>query len=728
MPRRLLLDGGLIGLAALLLALALTIGGPTRLDSGFYDALIGYRAPPPSERIFIVTIDDASLAALGRWPWPRSVHASAVEQLGRAGVAAVAYDVLFTEPAREPADDEALARALTKARVALPVLFDVPGHDGRDFDVTEPITPLKQAAAALGHVALPHDPDGISRFVMLQVPDRDGRTWFHLIEQAYRLATGAPSPVDSRLGVGDRHPRLLLPYQPSGAFRSAPFKDLVAGSIPEDALRGRIILIGATAAGLGDRHPLAGVGALPGVEAQASLLNAMLGGGFVTEASPLSRIAFAALPSLVLLLLFWRLRPARALAISILSLALVLAFSAGLLLWGGVWLPPVPALAALLLVYPLWGWRRLSAIDRAVRGELARLEGDLPTGAAPSAVHSDPPGRNAALLSESIAGLRNLKQLIADTVDGVADPMIVTSLSGEVLLANRQARALLDGGNLDERDLGRLGPDEVELADGGIYSPRRTALTTADGTVRGSILLLADITSLRTAVRARDEALEFLSHDMRSPQAAIISLLDGEAKRSVPPPIATRIAGHARRTLKLADDFVHLARARTARFEPLDTDLCAAVAEALDAVWPAASARQVRLDASGQDEPIYVNGEHDALTRALLNILDNAVKFAPQAGTVECRVSLSADDAGSWVDVSIADTGPGVPEERLSRLFERFAPLSQGHGLSAGLGLSYARIVAERHGGGLSHQAVHPHGARFTLRLPMLDQAMLDQG
>lgn len=725
MPRRLLLEGGLIGLAALLLSVALAVGGTTRLDNSFYDALIGHRAPPPSERLFIVTIDEASLGAVGRWPWPRSVHAKAMEELAKAGVAAVAYDVLFTEPAANPDDDQALARALTKTRVALPVVFDMPGSNGRDFDVTEPIAPLRLASTAIGHVALPHDPDGISRFAMLRVPDREGHTWLHLTEQVYRLANGAPSPAFERSAIGDRHPRLLVPYQPAKAFRSASFKDLVAGRIPDSALRDRIVLIGATAAGLGDQHPVAGVGILPGVEAQAGLLNAMLNGGFVAETSLPSRIAFAVLPSLSLLLLFWWLKPAHALTISILSLVLVAAFSAAQLLWSGLWLPPVPALAGLLLIYPLWGWRRLSAIDRTIRSELTRLEGDIPADHIPSRVRSDAAGRSTALLSESISALRDLKQLISDTIDGVSDPMIVTDLSGDMLLANRQAKLLFEDGTLDEGSLEHLGPDDVELTNGRIYSPRRTPLTTADGTPRGEILLLADITNLWTAVRERDEALEFLSHDMRSPQAAIICLLEGEMKPSIPQIVADRIANHARRTLKLADDFVHLARERSARFEPRETDLGAALAEALDETWPAATAKQVKLDVLSQEQPIYVNGEHDALARALLNILDNAVKFAPIGSAVVCRTTLSTDQLGSWVDISIADTGPGIAQDRLSRLFERFAQLTQGYGLSAGLGLSYVRIVAERHGGNLTYQAVHPHGAQFTMRIPLLP---VDQG
>ena len=206
---------------------------------------------------------------------------------------------------------------------------------------------------------------------------------------------------------------------------------------------------------------------------------------------------------------------------------------------------------------------------------------------------------------------------------------------------------------------------------------------------------------------------------MRAPQSAIVTLLEGADPGSVPKELAWRIASHARRTLALADDFVQLARLRTTAFDPAETDLDDALAEAMDAAWLQASSRRVRIVRQGSAGPCCVMGEHHALTRALHNLIDNAVKFSPTGAEVRCTVLGSEQQSQRRWDVSVEDSGPGVAEGRLDGLFERFGTLEpRGGAPSAGLGLAYAHAVASRHGGELRYAPCSPSGARFTLRLP----------
>jgi len=170
--RRLLVEWCAVALLVLGLTVGLTLTGATsKADDAIYDQIVHLRAPPASERILLVTIDDASLAALGHWPWPRSVHAKAIQAISAARPAAIAYDVLFTEPAPAPKEDAALAAALRGAKVTLPILFEAPGANGRPFETVLPVPPIARAAAALGHVALPHEADGQARAALLEVND-----------------------------------------------------------------------------------------------------------------------------------------------------------------------------------------------------------------------------------------------------------------------------------------------------------------------------------------------------------------------------------------------------------------------------------------------------------------------------------------------------------------------------------------------------------------------------
>lgn len=721
--RRLLLEWCAIALLALAIACGLALAGATsRVDNALYDGLVRFRAAAPSERILIVAIDDTSIAALGRWPWGRDVHAHGIERLATSRPAAIAYDVLFTERAPSPREDALLAAAMRQAPVALPLLIEAPGSNGSDFDLVPPVEPERGAAAALGHVALPHDTDGGARTALLAVEQAD-REWPHLAEQTFRLVAGAPSPAYQRAkSRGDF--RVRVPYAPPGSFRTVAFKDVLSGSVPAEFLRGRIVLVGATAGGLGDRHFIAGAGSLPGVEVQANLLNTLLADRFVRVPPLAWQLLFSALPSLVLLLLFLRLRPSRALLASFAIFAATVAFPVLLLVLAGIWIPPVSALLALLIIYPLWGWRRLHAIHRAISEELTRFanESGVPLKTAPAGL--DPAGRSALALSTSIARLRDLNQFVSDTIEGVADPLIVTSMAGEVLLANGRAQAIL-GDILDPaiiaRMVGQVEQEDLVLDDGRTFSPRATPLTSSRGEQRGWILLLANITAIRIAERDREEALEFLSHDMRAPQAAIITLLESDAGVRVPSELASKLAGHARRTLRLADDFVQLARLRSTRFEPEETDLCDSLAEALDAVWPFATRKAVRFASTGSDRPHCVMGERHALTRALLNLLDNAVKFSPSGTTVHCAIEEVADGTDHWCRLTIRDAGPGVLAANRSRLFRRFGPVENGSGATpgVGLGLNYAWLVAERHGGTLSYAPGQTGGACFTLSLPI---------
>jgi CHASE2 domain-containing sensor protein/signal transduction histidine kinase len=731
--RRLLIEWCTIALFTVAIVSGLLLGRATaRIDNAWYDVLVSFRAPPPSDRILLVTIDDPSIAALGRWPWPRSVHARMIERLAAARPAAIAYDVLFTEPG-PPADDARLAVALRTAHHALlPVLFESPGHDGQAIDATPPIEPIRSGAMAIGHVALLSDDDGTARVALLALP-AGGQEWLHLMEWTFRAVFHHASPAYRRAERSGTM-AITIPYQPAGgAFRTVSFADVLAGEVPPAFFRDHIVLVGVTAGGLGDRYrvPLRGGGTMSGIEIQANLLNGLLADRVIRDVPAGLRLAFALLPSLLLLVSFWWLTPARALGASVALILLALFVPALLLALIGLWMPPTPGLVGLLLVYPLWGWRRLQAVDRAIGQELAIFTDEpMPVPPArPSDERLDPIGGQTARLRASIAWMRDLRRLVSDTIEGLGDPLLVTGLDDRVLLANGPATALFAGSVLHLPATALLAaasgqpvrvdalPEELTMHDGRTFSLRRSPLCSGREEQRGWILRLADISAIRLAQREREEALEFLSHDMRSPQASIIALLE-QAGPAAAGRIGTRIAGHARRTLALAENFVQLARFNTARFEPEDMNLADALIDAADDLWPQASRRGVQIQTEGIDEPRYMLGERHALTRALVNLLDNAVKFSPDGGTVRCAIMAEGDRLLCLIE----DQGPGIPADRQRTLFTRFGRTSTapGSGYSSGLGLAYVHAAVKRHGGTIRCEPRTPHGTRFILTFPAL--------
>lgn len=732
MRRRLLLEWYAITLATVVLVAGLVIGEVTsRVDNIFYNSLVGFYAPHPSDKILLVAVDDHSLAQLGRWPWSRTVHAEMLERLKPARPAAVAYDVLFTEHGAPVADTRLATAIRSLGKVSLPVLFEVPGHDDSPIEAVPPVAPIGTAARSLGQVALQPDSDGVARSILLQL-SVDQREWPHLMGMAYRTAMGHPSPAYARAAAsGDWSVR--VPFQPhAGQFRTVSFSSLLAGEVPDSFVRDHIVLVGVTAAGLGDRYnvPMRSAGEVSGLEVQANLLNALLTDRVLFTAALPIRLLAALAPSLLLLTAFWFLRPARVSFISLLLVGHVLALPPLLLAVSDIWLPPMPALIGLFVAYPLWGWRRLHILQQEIDQELLAFAGE-PSEIAldPREFDLDPIGSQTVRLRQSIATMRDLRRLVSDTIESVADPLLVTDLDDAIVLANRPTAALSGKPLVGLRAAALLSeisgvavspdalPDELNVGER-VFSLRRSPLRDSEGAQRGWILQLQELTAVRAAESEREAALQFLSHDMRSPQSSIISLLEQYRDAIDHPDLAERITALAWRTLTLADNFVQLARVEAAAFAPEEVDLGEILTEAADDLWSQASKRKVRIMLDGVDMPHYVLAEHNTLRRALVNLIDNAVKFSPESGVVHC--SVAAVDEGRYVECVIADEGPGMSAERRANPFRRYGAqqAAPGSSYSVGLGLAYVGAAVARHGGEITCAANEPRGTRFTLRFP----------
>jgi CHASE2 domain-containing sensor protein/two-component sensor histidine kinase len=588
-----------------------------------YDGLMRLRGGQASEQVVVVAIDNRSIAALGRWPWPRQRHAELIGRLHAAGAKAVAYDVLFTEPS---AGDDALARALAGAgNVYLPLMVDPVGDDGTSWQAAPPIPALARAAAGTGHVNLTADSDGVVRRLPLYLAAGD-QVWPHMIVRLWQPGRPAPAPPRSDRLTG-LEPTALSYRGPPGAFRTVSFVDLVRGETPAQFLVDRYVLVGMTADGLGDRYatPTSRAGELtPGVEVQASLLDTLIAGDAVR---PLARgwlALLSLLPLWVLMAGFLLLRPALNMVAGAALIVLVFAASmAGFL--AGHWLAPLAAVAGLALAYPLWSWRRLAAASAYMQAEIEAFE-----------------------------------------AAGASLPMGSAATAGDVV--SRQVDTL------------------------------RAALA-----------------AFRTADRQREEALQLLSHDMRAPQVSILTLLQSGHDRA-DPAFERRIADNAGRTLALAESYVQLARAESRQLATTRFDLSQALLDAADTLWPQAEARGVRVATRADPSEVLVDGDQGLLTRAVMNLIDNAIKYGPAGGVVDCDVAVE----GASCVCTIRDQGPGLPAEVLDHLYEPFRRGAGGR-TGAGLGLAFVRTVAERHGGSIRYER-REDGAVFVLRLPLADE------
>ncbi|WP_448586316.1 CHASE2 domain-containing protein, partial [Thermaurantiacus sp.] len=748
---------GLLALASGLIALLTATAPFARFDNLVYDALLRAGVKPVSDRILIVAIDNRSVAELGRWPWPRARHVELLAVLAAAAPRAVGYDVLFTEPAEDPAEDRAIAAALVRVRAAVPYLIEVPGYDGRPSAVRLPAPPIDRAAT-LGHAMIRPDRDGVVRAIE-PLAGADGRRLPHLADQVVALATGADPSLRTAID-GERiapdprgERRIRFRVGPSG-YPHASFADVLAGRIPEGFLAGRIVLVGATASGIGDRFasPLSGrVETMAGVEVLANYIDGELAGDGIRVAPPLAQFAFALAPVLLLFASLLTLGPRINLWLGLALMLAVVGVSAALLLGANLWLPPAVALASVALIYPLWGWRRLDFANRYMAAELEELAREpavLPKRRiTPS---GDPVERQVMLMHEAIADVRDLKRFVTESLDSLPDAALVTDLSGRIVIANDAADRLFAGrleGPLVGRPLGdALGalhgrdtalaaeaadllaaieagtrppaaPREWRLADGTLLDLRLAFFTDSARKPLGWILRFVDLTALRDAERQREEALRLLTHDMRSPQASILALLDTEGER-LPADLRRRIERYASQTLSLADQYVQFARAETAEPALQLLDLSEAMLDAVDDLWPLARDRGVRLEGLAAGEEMLVLGDRALLTRAIQNLVGNAIKYSPPGGPVTARV----DRDDPWVRLEVEDEGRGIDPAELPSLFEPFRRLAAPEGAAgepgAGLGLAFVKRVVERHGGEVFARSTPGVGSTFGFRLP----------
>ncbi|MDR7095674.1 CHASE2 domain-containing protein [Hydrogenophaga laconesensis] len=760
-PRTRWLEWGLLSAALLACVVAL---GCTRslehIDLALGDQLARLSQHTVSPDIVIVAIDDKSLAEIGRWPWRRAFHAAVLDHITAAGPRAVGLDLLMVEPGHEPVVDDALLGAAMErsGKVVLPLML-LDRHGTGQLTRTEPAPELASAAAAIGHVHLEIDNDGIVRSTFLREGDGD-QWWDQFAVSLLRVGgfelpselPGARAPAQGARNVWQRDHWMQIPFAgPPGSFARVSYVDVLKGKVPPGHLAGKYVLVGATAAGMGDAYatPRSGQSELmPGVEIAANVMNALLMDRRLERATPWQNALFSVVPVALALLAVLLLAPTASLLASGALLAAILAVAALAPSLFGLQFAPTAALLGVLLAYPLWVWRRLRAAMGYLLEEFQRMETrrDLPT-MLPAMRSGDLLDRHIDALQDASQQLRNLHRFVSETLNSLPDATLIADASGQVLMANQAAYqyfirhkvARLRGYPLGEllQGVHRAGTQqpvfdarrlseapqpwgaEARDAAGRDLLVRFVPGFNTDGQATSWIASLVDITPIREAERQRDVALRFISHDMRSPQTSILALLEVQRlspEQPMHPDTLSRIERHARRTLELAEEFVQLARAESSAYRMETLNLVDVLDEAVDEVWPQAQARHMAIQVQRPDVAPLCEADRGLLTRAVANLLGNAVKYGGRDGS---EIRASVQRAGQGWRVSITDQGPGMTPEQQQQLFQQFARLDPEHGTTSGvgLGLVFVRTVLERHGGGIEVSSAPGRGTTFHFTL-----------
>ncbi len=250
-----------------------------------------------------------------------------------------------------------------------------------------------------------------------------------------------------------------------------------------------------------------------------------------------------------------------------------------------------------------------------------------------------------------------------------------------------------------------------------------TPLKGDDGEVTGAMTLLHDITRLEQLDRVRRDFVANASHELRTPAAGIKALAEALQAGAIDEPergrsFCKQLVDAADRLTEILDDMLTLTRVERGEelLEPQVLSARAAIDDALAHVRAAANSREINLKRAVPEED-QLFADPDALKTLLVNLLDNAIKYTPDGGTVTAT-GRRVDDG---YRVQIADTGIGIPSEHQERIFERFYRVDRARDRatgSTGLGLAIVKHIAEAHGGEVSVSSRSGEGSIFTLTLP----------
>jgi len=221
--------------------------------------------------------------------------------------------------------------------------------------------------------------------------------------------------------------------------------------------------------------------------------------------------------------------------------------------------------------------------------------------------------------------------------------------------------------------------------------------------------------------RQRDEFFSSVSHDLRTPVAAIkaaIGVILANEPVDMPAPLH-RLLGNidlaADELAKLIEDLLEIARLQAGRVtlwrSPID--LRDVVGRAVHAIEPLAAERGQTLEVEQPTRPVTFDADGDRLGRVLRNLLANAQKYGRDGGCIGVRV----EDASNQVRIFVTDDGPGIPVEDQERIFERFYRVGGSATAGTGLGLAIARGLVELHGGTLSVESTPGQGSTFIVAL-----------
>ncbi|MER9460262.1 ATP-binding protein [Mesorhizobium sp. M0387] len=401
-------------------------------------------------------------------------------------------------------------------------------------------------------------------------------------------------------------------------------------------------------------------------------------------------------------------------------------------LWNSRWLLAAGAIA----IMAVYGFAGISAYVVLAALTVLLAAALLPTGGASRSAET--------ITTVEASGLQRLSgEYLAAAV---ADPLIIFDRTATIVHANAAAFAAFVGiapglslslkfrapemqALLDGVLSGTVASDAVDYTEKlPVERAYRVSASSVGHATDLYVLVFKDQSETRRIDRMRADFIANASHELRTPLASIsgfIETLRGPARND---PAAREqflqiMQNQTGRMARLIDDLLSLSRLEMKPYlrPGTEVDLRQTIDSVIDSLGPLASENGVVIERDYAEGPLDVPGDRDELFQVFENLLENACKYGQPGGRV--RVSIARGEAGPepGIDVTIRDYGPGIPEEHIPRITERFYRVdveSSRTQKGTGLGLSIVKHILTRHNARLSIKSEVGKGAAFTVHLP----------
>ena len=711
----------------------------TSFDHALSDMAFKLLKREASQQLVVVEIDSRSLKELDSWPWPRRYHAEIIDRLMAAGARDVALDIDFSSRSN-PTDDTALSSAIGRSNghVILPVFKQFYAPQGQEPQIVYSAPhPSVGKDARLATVNIRVEPDGrVRRY--LTADEWQGAT---VTSMAGLLATGrqmTPGAFHIDLGI-----------QPETLPRLS-YIDVIRGDFLNETVAGKKVIVGATAVELGDQLAVATHNVIPGPILQALAFESIVQNRMIYRISQGPVVAIALLIAVFLGPFLgrksWRIGLASGGGIILLCAGT----SVGTLAVWPILVDTSPWLLVTLLSYTVSLWRAIDAQSLSLFQQ--RLD----------AMH-----RRAMM-----------KSVVDDSFDGIAivnqeGEIELINPAGELIIGTTADKAvgspihsflpwspglealygLADGQPADDIGASMFGPEEFSMsaADGQalvielIVSSSRLSMSRQrrekdSRDTRVFIYTFRDITQRKqieaeqkrareqaeAANRTKTEFLANMSHELRTPLNAVIGFSDIIRKEAMGPAGVPQYVEYAQdinnsgvHLLEIINDILDMSKIEAGELQPnlSEFQFNRIVGTSFKLISDRAGKDGVGLISDVPDDLPSLVADERMIKQILINLLSNAVKFTPEGGTV----TLSAQATEDGFTFSVADTGIGIPADKMEVILEPFGQadsrLERAYE-GTGLGLPLVKSMTELHGGILDIQSTEGEGTVATIRLP----------